>query len=115
MKRRFVRVATSLVAVGLLELAGFTSLAAAYTSAVPAAESARLPAEWYFAYGARYDEKALMALPPESFDTRPSNQLLLAWMVDAPGIPENRSEGGRSQIGWLLPAPQSCSRAVDGQ
>jgi hypothetical protein len=115
MKRRFVRVSTSLVAVGLLELVGFTSSAAAFASAVPAAEDARLPAEWYFAYGARYAEKALKALPPESFDTRPSNQPLLAWMADAPGIPANRSEGGRSQFGWLLPAPQSCSRAVDGQ
>jgi hypothetical protein len=115
MKRRFVRVATSLVAVGLLELVGLTSSAAAYTSVVPAAKGARLPAEWYFAYGARYDEKAMKALPPESFDTRPSNPPLLAWTVDAPGIPANRSEGAQPQIGWLLPAPQSCSQAVDGQ
>jgi len=111
-------VANSLVAAGLLALAGFISSAAAFASAAPAAEGARLPAEWYFAYGARYDEKALKALPPESFYTGPSNQPHLARTGDAPvvvylsgygqGMPANRSEGGWSQIGWLLPAPQSC-------
>ena len=112
MKRRFVRVATSLVAVGLLELVGFTSSAAAFASAAPAAESARLPAEWYFVYGAGYDEKALKTLPLESFDTGPSDQPHLAWTVDAPGMPANRSEGAQSQIGWLRPVPQSCSGVV---
>jgi len=121
MKRRFVMMANSLVAAGLLALAGFSSSAAAFASAAPAAEGARLPAEWYFAYGARYDEKTLKALPPESFYTGPSNQPYLARTGDAPvvdisgygqGMPANRSEGGWSQIGWLLPAPQSCSRAV---
>jgi len=119
MKRRFVMVANSLVAVGLLALAGFTSSAAAFASAAaPAAEGSRLPAEWYFAYGARYDEKALKALPPESFYTGPSNQPHFARtgvLTDDPngqGMPANRSEGGRAQIGWLLPAPQTCSRTV---
>ncbi len=124
MKRRFVTVANSLVAVGLLTLAGFTSPATVFAGTAPAAKGARLPAEWYFAYGARYDEKALKALPPESFNTWPSNQPHLARTGDAPVvvyisgygptgthyIPANRSEGGWSQIGWLLPAPQSCSR-----
>ena len=113
MKRRFVMVANSLVAVGSLALAGFTSPAAAFAGAAPAAEGARLPAEWYFAYGARYDEKALKALSPESFNTGPSHQPRLARTADVPVVAYvSRSEGGRSQMGWLLPAPQSCSRAV---
>jgi hypothetical protein len=107
----------------LLALAGFTSSAAAFASAAPAAEGARLPEEWYFAYGARYDEKALKALPPESFDTEPSNQPHFAQTGDAPvvvhisaygpmGMLANRSEGG-SQMAWFLPTPQSCSRVVN--
>ena len=111
MKRKLV--ASSLVAVGLLALAGLTSSAEAFAGAVPAAEGARLPAEWYFAYGARYDEKALKALPPESFYIGPSNQPHLARTGDVPAVAYvSRSEGGRSQMGWLLPAPKSCSRAV---
>jgi hypothetical protein len=111
MKRKLV--ANSLVAVGLLALAGLTSSAAAFASAAPAAEGARLPAEWYFAYGARYAEKALKAPPPESFHTGPSNQPHLARAGDVPVVAYvSRSEGGRSQAGWLLPALQSCSRAV---
>ena len=113
MKRRFVRVANSLVAVGLLAFAGLTSSAAAFAGAAPAAEGARLPAEWYFAYGAQYDERALKALPSESFYTGPSNPPRLARTADAPVVAYvSRSEGGRSQMGWFLPAPQSCSLAV---
>lgn len=121
MKRKFV-MANSLAAVGFLVLAGLTSPAAAIAGAAPAAEGARLPAEWYFAYGARYDEKELKALSLGSFYTWPTNQPHFARTGDAPlivyisgygstGVPANRSEGG-SQMGWFLPAPQSCSRVV---
>lgn len=122
MKRRFVMVANSLAAVGLLAFAGLTSSAAAFASAAP---EATISGPWYFAYGARYDEQTLKELPRGSFYTGPSNQPHLARTGDAPvvvyvltddyngqGMPANRSEGGRSQIGWLLPATQSCSRAV---
>jgi len=127
MKRGFVMVANSLVAVGLLALAGLTSSAAAFASAAPAAV---ISGPWYFAYGARYDERALKELPPGSFYTGPSNQPYFARTGDAPvGVyisghgstgtpyvltdePANRSEEGWPQIGWLLPAPQSCSRVV---
>ncbi len=123
MKRKFVMVESSLVAVGLLALAGFTSPAAAFAGVAPAAE---ISGTWYFEYGARYDEQALKELPPGSFYTGPSNQPHFARPGEAPavvyvltddhngqGMPANRSEEGRSQVGWFLPAPQSCSRVVN--
>jgi hypothetical protein len=129
MKRKLV--ASSLVAVGLLELSGLTSPAAAFASAAPAAVAA---VSWYIVYGARYEEQALKELPPGSFYTGPSNLSHFARTGNAPvgvyipgygptysmltddlnrqGTPANRSEGGRSQKGWFLPAPQFCSQVV---
>ncbi len=123
MKHRLFVAATTLMAVGLLELVGLTSSAAAFASAAPSVETSGI---WYFAYGARYDEVALK----ESFSTGPSNQPHLAGPGEAPvGVylsgygptysvltndltPANRSEGRQSQRMWFPPAPQSCSPVI---